>query len=50
MRYMGDDECRIDLDAMREIYMMTILNLKISCDQYPPVTGNPQNADLKIGV
>ena len=26
MRYMGDNECRIHLDAMREIYMMAVLN------------------------
>ena len=27
-RYMGDRKCRIHLDAVREIYMMTVLNLK----------------------
>ena len=46
MRYMGDNECRKHLKVMREIYMMTILNLKVSHDQYPPLTGNPQNTDL----
>ena len=42
MQYMGGDICRIYLDAMREIYMMTVLNLKMSQDQYPPPTGNPK--------
>ena len=46
MWYMGDDKCRIHLDAMREIYMMAVLNLKISQDWYPPPTGNPCNTDL----
>ena len=32
MRYMGDNKCRIHLDAMQEIYMMTVLNLKMSQD------------------
>ena len=41
MRYMGDDKCRIHLSAMREIYMLAVLNLKMSRDHYPPPTGNP---------
>ena len=49
MLYMGDDTCRIHLNAMREIYMMAVLNLKMSPDWYPPQTGNPQNTDLKVG-
>ena len=40
MRYMGDNECRIHFDAMREIYMMTIMNLKMSHNRYPPLTIN----------
>ena len=28
--YMGDNECRIHLDVMRDIYMMAILNFKMS--------------------
>ena len=47
MRYMGDNECRIHIDAMRE--MMAVLNLKMSWDQYPSPTGNPRNTDLKVG-
>ena len=34
---------------MREIYMMAVLNLKMSWDWYPPLTGSPQNTDLKVG-
>ena len=49
MRYMGDDKCRIHLDAMQDIYIMAVLNLKMSQDRYPPPTGNPQNTDLKVG-
>ena len=29
IRYMGDDECRIHLNVMREIYMMAVLNLRM---------------------
>ena len=47
MRYMGDDKCRIHLNAMKEIYMMTVFNLKMSWDQYLPPTGNPQNTWFK---
>ena len=46
---MGDDKYEIHLDAMQELYMMAILNLKMSQDQYPPPTGNPLNTDLKVG-
>ena len=49
IRYKGDNDCRIHSYAMIEIYMMTILNLKMSCDQYPSPTGKPQNVDLKTG-
>ena len=38
------------LSMLREIYMMAILNLKMSHGQYPPPTGNPQNIDLKTGA
>ena len=47
---MGDDECKIHLDAMREVYMLVALNLKMSCDRYPPPMGNPCNDELKIEV
>ena len=47
--YMGDDECKIHLDAMREVYMLAVLNLKMSHDRYLPSTGNPHNDELKVG-
>ena len=47
--YMGDDECKIHMDAMREVYMLVVLNLKMSHDPYPPLMGNPHNDKLKTG-
>ena len=49
IHYMGDDECKIHLDAMREVYMLAVLNLKMSYayDRYPPPIGNPHNDELK---
>ena len=29
VQYMGDDTCRMHLNAMREIYMMAVLNFKM---------------------
>ena len=29
---MGDDECKIHLDTMREVHMLVVLNLKMSHD------------------
>ena len=49
MTYKEDEKCRIHLNAMREMYMMAVLNLKMSQHQYTPSTGNPQNTDLKVG-
>ena len=46
---MDDVECKINLDAMREVYMLGVLNLKMSHNRYPPPTGNPCNEELKIG-
>ena len=34
---------------MREVYMLAMLNLSMSDDRYPPLTGNPCNNDLKVG-
>ena len=45
---MGDDEWEVHLDAMREVYMLVVVNLKMSHDRYPPPTGNPHNDELKI--
>ena len=47
--YMGDDECKIHLDIIREVYMLAVLNKKMSNNRYPPPTGNPHNEELKIG-
>ena len=46
---MGYDECKLHLDTMREVYMLMVLNLKMSHDRYPPPTGNSHNDELKIG-
>ena len=46
---MGDDECKIHLDAMREVYMLVVLNLKMLHDRYPPPMGNLLNDELKKG-
>ena len=49
LSYMDDNECKIHLDAMKEVYMLVVLNLKMSHDRYPPPTGNPYNDEIKIG-
>ena len=46
---MGDDECKINLDAMREVYITVVLNLRMSCDRCPSPTGIPHNDELKTG-
>ena len=45
---MGDNECKIHLDAKREVYMLVLLNLKMSNNRYPPPTGNHHNEELLI--
>ena len=37
--YMGDEGCKIQLGAMREIYIMAVLNLKTARDKknLPPI-------------
>ena len=37
-RYMGDEGCRIYLNAIRETDMMAVLNLRIARDKCPPPT------------
>ena len=37
-RYMGDKKCRIHLDAIWEIYMMAVMNLKMAWDKSPPLS------------
>ena len=46
---MGDEGCRIYLDAIREIYMMAVLNLKVARDRCPPLTLDPNKAEFKVG-
>ena len=36
IRYMGDEGCKIKLDAIREIYMMAVLSLKTARDECTP--------------
>ena len=37
IRYMGNENCHIHLDAMREIYMITVFNLETARDKdHPP--------------
>ena len=48
LRHMGDAGCRIYLDAIREIYMMAVLNLKIDQDKRSPIK-DPDKAKLKVG-
>ena len=45
----SDGECKIHMDTIREVYMLAVLNLKMSHDRYPPPAGNPQNDELEIG-
>ena len=47
IHYMGDDECKIHLNAMREVNMLVVLNLKMSHDRYPPPMGKPCNDEIK---
>ena len=44
---MGNDECKNHLDAVREVYMLVVLNLKMSHDRYPPPMGNPYINEVK---
>ena len=45
---MDNDECKIHLDAMGKVYMLAVLNLKMSPDRYPPPMGNLHSGELKI--
>ena len=48
LRYMGDAKCRIHLDAMREICMMAVLNLKMARDKCPSQIRDPDKTDFKL--
>ena len=49
LRYMGDEKCKIHLDAEWEIYMTAILNLKTTWDKCPPPTGDLDKTGFKVG-
>ena len=49
IRYMGDKDCRIHLDAMRNIYMMMVHNLKTARDKCLPPINDPSKTDFKAG-
>ena len=40
--------CKIQLDAMREINMMTVLNLHTAWDKHPLQIGDPDKAEFKV--
>ena len=46
---MGDEKYRIHLNAMWEIYMMAVLNLKIAQDKIPPHIKDPSQTNFMIG-
>ena len=48
IRYMGDEKCRIHLDTMREINMMTVLHLKTARYKCPLPTKDPHKTDFKV--
>ena len=48
IRYLGDKKCRIHLAAMTEIYMMTVLNLKIARDKCSHLINDPNKMDCKV--
>ena len=48
LRCMVDEGFKIQLDAMREIYKMAVLNLKTARDKCHPPIQDPDNAELKI--
>ena len=45
---MGDEKWRLHLDALQEIYMMAILNLKTARDKCSPPIGDLGKTDFKI--
>ena len=45
---MDDEGCRIYPDAMTEIYMMAVHNLKVARDRCPPLTWDPDKAEFKV--
>ena len=48
VRYMGGKKwCKINLDTMREIYMMAVINLKTDRDKSLPPQRPPQKLTLR---
>ena len=46
--YMGDEHCRIHLDAMRGIYILTVLYLKTARDECLSPIKDHHEADFKV--
>ena len=46
---MGDERYKIDLDTMREIYMIVVLNIKIVRDKCLPRIWDPDKTGFKAG-
>ena len=46
LRYMGEKGYRMYLDAMRDIYMMAVLNFKITRERCPPPAGTKISLNL----
>ena len=49
LKCMGDEKCKIHLDAMQEIYMVAVLNLKTAWDKNLPPIRDPSKTNFKIG-
>ena len=49
IRYMEEEKYIIHLDAMRDTYVMTVINLKTARDNFPPHTKDLHDADVKVG-
>ena len=45
---MGDIKCRKPLNAMREIYLNTVLNVKTARDKCPPPINDPNKTAFKV--
>ena len=49
LRYMSNDICKPDLEAMREMCMMAARNFKIARDKCPSPTWDPDKMACKVG-
>ena len=50
LRCIGAEGCKIQLDAIREIYMMAVLNLKTARGKDLPLIQDPDKAEFKVGA